>query len=178
MLQEATITVHINRISQLFLLPGTSFYSKRSLTPDAEEYIIEQAELLPGRVPICLLIEIPAGETDKADEITTAIRKHFSFLRERSKRKLRSTLQLGWRNLLTGIVFLGILVLLVEAGGKIIPVGGLSITIRELLIILGWVAMWRPAELLLYDWLPHKRNVNLFRRLENSNVQIIEVKND
>ena len=73
-----------------------------------------------------------------------------------------------------GFVFLAIIVLLVQAGGRMMPEGGLTTTIRESLIILGWVALWRPAELLLYDWFPHKRDANLFGRLENSRVQIVE----
>jgi len=47
------------------------------------------------------------------------------------------------------------------------------ITLRELFIILGWVALWRPAELLLYEWRPHKRNAKLFDKLAKCDVQVI-----
>jgi hypothetical protein len=174
MMQDATITLHMHRASQLLLSPGTTLYTKRGLNPDAEEYIVEHAELLPRRVRFCLLLQMPATETGRAEEIAVAVRKHFSFLREKSERKLKQTVQLGWRNLLIGFVFLAIIVLLVQAGGRMMPGGGLTTTIRESLIILGWVALWRPAELLLYDWFPHKRDANLFGRLENSRVQIVE----
>jgi len=42
-------------------------------------------------------------------------------------------------------------------GGDILYIG------REGLTIIGWVAMWRPIEIFLYDWWPidHRRRVYL-----------------
>jgi len=120
------------------------------------------------------LVELPAVEIGRAQDITTAVKKHFAYLREKSERKLKRTLQLGWRNLFIGIVFLGVLVLLVKISGRLMPEGSLATTIRESLIILGWVALWHPAELLLYDWFPYKREARLFRRLEDSSIQVVE----
>jgi|SRR5688572_13503155 len=174
MTQHAEITLRMHSVSQLLLLAGVSFYGKRSLNPDAEEYIVEQAARLPRRVPICLMVEVPADETSKTEELGAAVRRHFAFLRENSERKLKHTLQLGFRNLLIGFVFLGLMVLLVEAGSRIMPEGRLATIIRESLIILAWVALWRPADLLLYEWFPYKRDAKLFGRLENSKVQILE----
>jgi len=37
--------------------------------------------------------------------------------------------------------------------------------IAEGLVILGWVANWRPIEMFLYDWWPIIRRRNLLRRL-------------
>ena len=45
--------------------------------------------------------------------------------------------------------------------------------IHESFIILSWVALWRPLELLLYEWYPVKTDINLYSRLEHSNVQVI-----
>jgi len=35
----------------------------------------------------------------------------------------------------------------------------------EGLIIIGWVAMWRPAELITFDWIPIVRRLNMQRKL-------------
>ena len=43
--------------------------------------------------------------------------------------------------------------------------------IRESLVIVGWVAMWRPVDLLLYEWYPISRDAALFGRLAKSQVQ-------
>ena len=36
--------------------------------------------------------------------------------------------------------------------------------------VFAWVALWRPCELLLYEWYPFKRDAQLFRKLEESEV--------
>lgn len=53
------------------------------------------------------------------------------------------------------------------------PANRLVLFIRESFIIFGWVALWRPMELLLYDWYPVKTDINLFYRLEHSYVRVI-----
>ena len=70
-------------------------------------------------------------------------------------------------------MFLALLVFLTLIVIKLLPESGLSLTFREMLIILGWVALWRPADLLFYEWRPFKREVNLFRKLEQCKVEIV-----
>ncbi|WP_448988113.1 hypothetical protein [Luteitalea sp.] len=43
---------------------------------------------------------------------------------------------------------------------------------REGLIIGGWVAMWRPLEIFLYDWWPVRADVRLYLRLSTMLVGI------
>ena len=86
---------------------------------------------------------------------------------------MRRTLQLGWRGLLIAIVILSILVSFTLIIIKQMPEGGVSIIFRETLIILGWVALWRPADLLLYEWRPFKRDANLFESLEHCTIEVI-----
>jgi hypothetical protein len=42
----------------------------------------------------------------------------------------------------------------------------------EGLLIGGWVAMWRPIEILLYDWWPLRSEYQLFDRLRDMQVRI------
>jgi hypothetical protein len=48
----------------------------------------------------------------------------------------------------------------------------LSIVIREGLIIAGWVAMWRPMEIFLYEWWPLRRKGRLYQKLSRMHVEI------
>jgi len=45
------------------------------------------------------------------------------------------------------------------------PDNALMRTVEESLLILGWVANWKPLETFLYDWWPLKRRLRLHRRL-------------
>ena len=167
------ITLELTDVDQLLITPDSLFYGKRMLSPDAEEVIIEEATMASSNDPIHLKVHLRTGEIGRKDEILTAIHQHFNYRRKKSQRQLKKILQLGLESLLMSIVFLGLLVSLTIVIIKLLPEGGLSLTFREILIILGWVALWRPADRLLYEWRPFKREVNLFRKLEQCKVEIV-----
>ena len=43
--------------------------------------------------------------------------------------------------------------------------GAVSRIAEESLLIAGWVAMWRPLEIFLYDWWPIRAEARLLERL-------------
>jgi hypothetical protein len=45
--------------------------------------------------------------------------------------------------------------------------------VRESMLIIGWVAMWRPLEVLLYDWWPIVGEQRLHDRLSRISVRIV-----
>ena len=79
----------------------------------------------------------------------------------------------GWRILLIAMGLLVVIFTLTELALHLLPDYKFIRFIRESFIILGWVALWRPLDLLLYDWYPIKKNINLYYRLEHSDVQVI-----
>ena len=50
--------------------------------------------------------------------------------------------------------------------------GTLPIVLREGLIIAGWVAMWRPMEIFLYEWWPLLRKGRLYEKLSRMHVEV------
>lgn len=50
--------------------------------------------------------------------------------------------------------------------------GTLPIVLREGLIIAGWVAMWRPMEIFLYEWWPLLRKGHLYQKLSRMHVEV------
>lgn len=170
------IILKLEDVNQMLILSHNVFYGKRMLRPDAEEFLIEEAEKHPSRTGINLKVYLPPNTFNRSQEIETAIHQHFSYRKNKSLRQLSRTLQLGWRGLLIAIVFLSLLVSFTLFVIRQIPEGGLSTIVREILIILGWVALWRPADFLLYEWRQFKRDANLFERLEHSKIEIITEK--
>jgi len=43
---------------------------------------------------------------------------------------------------------------------------------RESLTIAGWVAMWRPMQIYLYDWWPVRRRGKLYQKLSRMHVDV------
>jgi hypothetical protein len=49
---------------------------------------------------------------------------------------------------------------------------GLARLAAEGIMIFGWVANWRPAEILLYDVWAARRRLDLYRRLADAQVEL------
>jgi hypothetical protein len=49
---------------------------------------------------------------------------------------------------------------------------GFASLLKESLLIGGWVAMWRPLEIFLYEWWPIRADAKLFDRLSVMPVRI------
>ena len=67
---------------------------------------------------------------------------------------------------------LGLLLVLLLLSRLLDPRESAPFIVRESLIIAGWVAMWRPLEIFLYDWWPIRRQVKLYRRLSEMPVRV------
>ena len=167
------IVLDLQNLEQMFLRPESVFYPNRRLSPEAIEFISETADIMHYHTPISLKVYLPYEAANGAHEIEVAVHQHFAYLRKKSKIKLKQTIKLGWKSLLISIIFLSLLISLASFVAQYLPEGGPSIALREILVIIGWVALWRPADLLLYEWRPIKHEVNLFTRLEQCEVEII-----
>jgi hypothetical protein len=141
---------------QLFDMRDPAPYRERALDDDAVEYLLGAARDVGTRVKLRVAIRIE-GEPDAVltpEVITAAVRAHLEYERQRQRRKVRDVLAQGRRSLAIGVGALTVLLSLAELT-TLLPGSHLSQILREGLVIIGWVAMWRPLELLLYDWWPH-----------------------
>ena len=102
--------------------------------------------------------------------IERAIHHYFAYRVELNRLEFRHLMQDGRRSLFTGLVFLAACLtvskLLVGEGGGTFPAIG-----REGLAIAGWVAMWRPMEIYLYDWWPLLRRQKILKKLSRMRVE-------
>ena len=168
----AEIKLQLLNIHELLRSP-VSLYRKRTLKTDAEEFIVEEVEGLPCKVSITMKVHLALSEVKHKDEIAAAIHSHFFYRREQAQKKYKRIFQYGWRILFIALGLLAVIFSFTEIAINFLPDNRLVLFIRESFIIFGWVALWRPMELLLYDWYPVKADINLYYRLEHSNVQFV-----
>lgn len=169
--ETTEIRLQLLNINELLRSP-VSLYRKRTLKTDAEEFIVEEAEALPSKAAINMKVHLTLSEVKYKDDITPAIHRHFCYRREQSQKKYKRIFQYGWRILFIALLLLAVTFTLTEIALHFKPDNRLVLFIRESFIIFGWVALWRPLEVLLYDWYPVKKNIKLFYRLEHSNVEV------
>ena len=166
------LTLNLQNANEILRSPEAP-YRKRAINRDVEDFIVEEAENLSRKNAINIVVYLLSSETEKNDYIEIALHRHFCYRKEQSQKKFKRVLQYGWRTLVIALGLLVVLFSLTQIAIRLWPENRIVMFIRESFIILGWVALWRPMELLLYDWYPIKRNIDLFRRLEQSNVQVI-----
>ena len=117
----------------------------------------------------------PAGMhriADAAELAREGIHNFFAHCAEHAQREFRQLMQRGRVSLLIGLAFLTACLLIADAVAKI--GGGTFITIvRESFIIGGWVAMWRPLEIFLYDWWPLRQRRRVYEKLARADVRVL-----
>ena len=167
------IEVRVEELRQLFNAIDPSPFRERDLDPNAEQFIVDWARDLPRDVPLALRVHLErcAGRADEAALLGQAIHQHFKVSATASRRTLRELFRRGRISLLIALAFLGASLALSDLIGKMSE-DGFATFLREGLLIGGWVAMWRPLEVFLYDWWPILGEIRLKDRLSQMPVRI------
>ena len=161
---HARISLKLRDLAQLFNSMDPSPFHERDLDHDAEEFIVAWARELPKRPTFELVIHLtnPPGPEGAAD-VEGAVRQYFASRAAIKKMDLRLLLRQGAISLAIGLLFL---VACISAGRF---AGAL---VREGLLIAGWVAMWRPLQIYLYDWWPLWAEGRILQRLAHMHVRL------
>lgn len=149
------IELHIREVSQLFDSFDPCPIHEKDLDSKAEAYIVASVRELrrpPGRM--IFHIDQPGDDVKDARLLAEAIQKHFLHKAQLANSELRALMRRGWISLAIGLVFLFAMLALKEIFELRTRDGALIAVLREGLMIVGWVAMWRPLEIFLYDWWP------------------------
>jgi hypothetical protein len=88
-------------------------------------------------------------------------------------RDLRRLIRRGFISLGIGLSLLIAFFLTAHALARGLGEGGMAALLRESLVIGGWVAMWRPLEIFLYDWWPLLGEQRTYGRLSRIAVRVV-----
>jgi hypothetical protein len=170
----AVIQVHVAELKQLFNSIDPSPFRNKDLDPKAEEFIVSWAKDLPRDVPLGLVVELdrPAGLPDEAAVLRDAVHEFFLQRAHAFRRRLRELFRVGRTSLVIGLIALAAAIALgdfLASAMKGSPIGEI---LRESMTIGGWVSMWRPLEIFLYDWWPIRNEARLSDRLAAMPIRI------
>jgi len=168
---EAKIEISLSRLGQLFNSFDPSPFHERDLDQDAEEYIVGSAEEMARHRPLCLVVHLPADQLPNpaVTDLGTSIHNYFAYRAEGERRRLRLLFRDGRIALATGLTFLFCCVLVRELAFSF-GTGAASDIVAEGMLIIGWVAMWRPLEIFLYEWVPIRRRCHTLEKLSKMRV--------
>jgi hypothetical protein len=171
---HSVIEVHVGELEQLFNHIDPSPFHDRDLDRSTEEFIVDWSRDFPGDAPLGLVVHLdrPVELPRQASVLGNAIHQYFAARARTTRRRLRELLRRGRTSLIIGLAFLGAAVGASELIEDWLDPGGVLNVVRESLLIGGWVAMWRPIEVFLYDWWPIRAEARLYDRLAAMLVRI------
>lgn len=170
----AAIEVRVDDVSQLFDPLDPFPFHERDLDRKVEEYIVGWARELPKDRPLAILVHLPDGTVTPttAGDLGNALRRYFDYRAGVVALDLNELFRVGRRSLAIGFVVLALCLAATQAVAGRFGTGSVDRFIEESLILVGWVANWRPIEIFLYDWWPISRRRRLYRRLAAAKVEI------
>jgi hypothetical protein len=171
---STVIEVHLAELRQLFNAIDPSPFRDRDLDPRVEDFIVDWSREAPAGPPLALLVRLDRGaETaDEAVVVRDSIHRFFASRASATRGRLRRLFRIGRVSLLIGLAVLTFFLIAARLVSKQAGESGLGGVLHESLVIGGWVAMWRPLEVFLYDWWPIRAEAKLFDRLAGMPVRL------
>ncbi|MFA6966186.1 hypothetical protein [Bosea sp. (in: a-proteobacteria)] len=170
---RATIELRLASSAQLFNTLDPFPFREGDIDADAERYIVEWAQDLPKDAALAIIVHLP-GADDPArprPDLSVALTGWFAAKARAESHALRALFRDGRLAFLIGFAGLAVclfLSFLLTQRSE----GPFARVVQESLVIIGWVVIWRPAEMFLYDWLPLLRRKRLYQRLAQATVTV------
>lgn len=165
------IEIALKNVSQLFNSFDPSPFHEKDLDTDAENYIVGAAREISSRFALKLVLYLPRDHFEQPGtmDLERSIQNYFEYRRDIAARDLRYMFRLGRTSLVIGLGFLAGCVMLRQLAPLVGP--PFDYVIAEGLLIAGWVAMWKPIQIFLYDWWPLRATVRIYARLAAAPVE-------
>lgn len=152
---------------QMFNSMDPAPFRKRDLDSKAAEYIVDWAREAPKDHRLHLVVHL-GQRSEGGDDglmLCDAVQDYFAGRALATRKGLRQLFRIGRISLLIGLAFMGLMMLVGQAAYSVFSRQAYAELIKESLMISGWVALWRPAEIFLHQWWPILGEARLYERL-------------
>jgi hypothetical protein len=165
---QPILDVRVESMEQLFDNRDPAPFRDRDLDPDLVEYLLDGARDLANVTP--LRVEIWLGASPSGD-VPQLVRAYFQHEIDRTNRQRREQVRMGFMALAIAIA-VGIVLITVSEMVERRLTGTLGTALREALVISGWVLMWRPLDVLVYDRIAWARNRRILKSIRDAEIEV------
>ena len=163
------IQVRVATVEHLFNPMDPSPLNERSLDQEVADWIEEWAEDLDHENPVEVEIFVADDRLNGREEaVAHGLHSHFEYRQWQTGRQLRKLLREGRVSLVIGLAalagFNAVSRLIGASNNPVIEV------VHDGLSVLGWVSMWKPLQILLYDWWPIRHERRACQRLAEATI--------
>jgi hypothetical protein len=156
------VTISLKTIDHLFFAPEVNPFAEDELELLGEPALLrvvkrEESGFRGRKIRLTVLLPPDQLTPDLPEEVEATIRRYCQTRIVDNRLEIRRILWSGLRALPFGLVFLGVSMGLSAMFNSqvltFIP-DGLNRLFAEGFVIIGWIALWNPVGILLYDWVP------------------------
>lgn len=173
---KTSVELKLRTPRQLFDERDPAPFRERDLDDDAARYILQSFRELKdhGKVKLSVYFETLGELSDRPHVIGEAIHMFFNFERDVKRRELRDIFRIGLISLLIGLTFLFTCTLIYH-GIFAIPwlPEPLGLMLKEGAMIMGYVSMWKPLSIFLYEWWPIRAELDELHSLGDLEVEVL-----
>lgn len=168
------IELNLGSVQQLFNSFDPAPFREKDLEQAAEDYIVSAAADFALRTPLRLVIQLPreGHASEQAQSVPQAVHNYFDYRKLVMAHQLRQTLLQGRRALVIGLGFLFFCILQQQMIAALGKEGLFWSILQEGFLISGWVAMWYPINLYLYEWWPIRHRQRLYAKLARMPIEL------
>lgn len=137
--------------------------------PEVARWIREEAKDHPNRLGYQIEFLVPAADVGRKEEVESAVRSYFRSEAEWAGKEFGTILRKGLASLLRAFIIIAALVILFEflqSLGK----SRFYRVLGESLVIIGWVTLWGPLDMLLFERYRMRSRRNIARALSTCKV--------
>jgi hypothetical protein len=164
----------LDSVSELFAAPDLDPLASRVEEHSGLDRLLNELRPLPA-APVELTLVLPASERspDLEARCREALQARLDRRIEHNRNDARSLRREGYATLWRGLLFLALCLI----GSRLMTVvdfapGFVERFIDEGLVIAGWVALWYPLDVLLYQRWPLARERRLYRALREAPLHV------
>lgn len=169
--EPVTLRIGVRSVDRLLDIDSSPL-SGPGIHPEVARAIRAEATVFKRGSSFRIEVAVPAVDLARESEVATAIRTHFAEELAEARDELRAVSHKGrWTFGLALVAVAGIILfsefVLLLGDGRLFEV------LSESLIIVAWVTLWGPAELLLFARFPLIRQRNLADALSRASVTLV-----
>jgi hypothetical protein len=165
---EGPIQVRVPTVERIFNPVDPSPLEERSLNDEVAAWIEEWAEDIDEEHVVLEIYVADGTVIGKEAAVTAGLRDHFEYREWSAARRLSLLWRDGLISLAIGLTAMTVFTTASRLiGASKNPVAEV---LHEGLLVIGWVSMWKPIEIFLYEWWPIRRELRAYRRLAAADV--------
>lgn len=168
-------TLKLEDIRRLFVAPARDPFSAGGMAKPGIETLLDSLGSGPPRGGDSVRIELPPGKLEEARRMDPAgaVRRYCRSRIEECEGELAAMRRDGRRALWIGFGMITVCLTLAAAAGEASWMPRFGKVCAESLTVLGWVSIWHPAEMLLFDRWPLRRAIRALAVLEKAEISLV-----